>query len=114
MTDPEQAEYLEEIAELERRLVELEESEAAPELLQEYSTEVSVLKALLEATLRLRERLLEEPELAVQLSQRGFSAGRFSDLYAFVYDASLEIERAGEAFAREITGTDFAGLLREG
>ncbi len=113
MNDPQQAEYLEEIAELERKLAQLEEAEAAPEVLEEYATELDVLRALLEAARRLQGSLRAAPELGARLAARGFQSDRFSDLYAFVYESALELEEEGPAFAREVRRTDFGERLLE-
>lgn len=112
MQDAQQAEYLEEIGELQRKLVELQENEAAPALLDEYGTEIRILVALLEAARQVRERLVIEPELAAQLSARGFQPALFRDIYAFVYEAALEIEFEGTDFAHAVERTDFPALLR--
>jgi len=100
-----------EIAELQRKLVELQENEAAPTAIEEYSTEVKILTALLEASQQLHEQIQLRPELAENLLAGGFQADRFSDLYAFVYERALEIELGGSEFAQAIRRTDFAALL---
>ncbi|MGH7691671.1 MAG: hypothetical protein ACREOA_03070 [Candidatus Dormibacteria bacterium] len=112
MQDAQRAEYQEEVLELQRRLLELQENEAAPQLIEEYSTEVKILSALLAAATGLSAQLREDPELRQQLELRGFHANQFREVYAFVYEAALEIERSGVEFAREVEGTDFSQLLR--
>ena len=111
MQDAQHAEYQAEIAELQRKLVELQENEAAPTLIEEYSTEVKILTALLEAAQLLEDQVALRPELAENLLAGGFQADRFSDLYAFVYERALEIDRAGSEFAQAVRATDFASLL---
>jgi hypothetical protein len=113
MEDAQQADYLQEIAELQRKLVELQENEAAPALIEEYSVEVRILVALLEATKRLAEDFQSSPELASRLTLRGFQPTQFRELYAFVYEGALEIDLTGEEFARAVERTDFSALLRE-
>ncbi|MGA7172737.1 MAG: hypothetical protein WCB86_02150 [Candidatus Dormiibacterota bacterium] len=111
MQDAQQAEYQVEIAELQRKLIELQENEAAPALTEEYSAEVKILTALLEATQHLQEEIALRPELGENLLAGGFQADQFKDLYAFVYEKALEIELAGAEFAQAIRRTDFASLL---
>jgi hypothetical protein len=111
MQDAQQAEYQVEISELQRKLVELQENEAASALVEEYATEVKVLTALLESAQQLREQVSTHPELAERLLSGGFQAARFSDLYAYVYEQALEIDLAGAEFAQAIRRTDFAALL---
>ena len=113
MQDTQLVEYQQEIAELQRKLVELQENEAAPALIEEYSAEVRILSALLEAALTLSEELQTDPGLSSQLALRGFQPTQFREVYAFVYEAALEIDRAGAAFAREVERTDFSQLLRD-
>jgi hypothetical protein len=112
MEDTQQAEYLQEIRELQAKLAELQENESEPNLLEEYSTEIKVLVALLDAARDLQEKLAAEPELGEHLLARGFKPDRFRDIYAFVYEQALEIDRAGVEFAQAIRSTDFAALLR--
>jgi hypothetical protein len=113
MQDTQLVEYQQEIAELQRKLVELQENEAAPALIEEYSAEVRILSALLEAALTLSEELQTDPGLSSQLALRGFQPTQFREVYAFVYEAALEIDRAGAEFAREVERTDFSQLLRD-
>ncbi|MGC2192142.1 MAG: hypothetical protein WA751_07390 [Candidatus Dormiibacterota bacterium] len=111
MQDAQQAEYQVEIAELQRKLIELQENEAAPNLIEEYSTEVKILTALLEATQQFQEQIALRPELAENLLAGGFQAESFRDLYAFVYERALEVDLGGSEFAQAIRRTDFAALL---
>lgn len=111
MEDPEQVEYLEEITDLRRRLRALEEAEGAPELIAEYAVEVQLLEALLLAARELRETLVRDPELGEMMLLRGFSPGKFPDIYSFVYEAAMEIDQAGAALARAVAETDFSQLL---
>ncbi|HEY6538889.1 MAG TPA: hypothetical protein VI138_07625 [Candidatus Dormibacteraeota bacterium] len=113
MPDVQAAEYEAEIAELQRKLVELQENEAAPPLLEEYAAEVQILKALLGAARALERSLQEDQQLSSALALRGFQPGQFRDVYAFVYETALEIDKAGAQFAREIEATDFSLSLRE-
>jgi hypothetical protein len=113
MQNAQDAEYETEIAELQRKLVELQENEAAPALIEEYSAEVRVLTALLGAARALDQELRGDPELSSELAMRGFQPTQFREVYAFVYESALEIEKAGSEFAREVELTDFSQPLRE-
>jgi hypothetical protein len=113
LEDTQQAEYLQEIRELQGKLAELQENEAAPTLIEEYATEVKILLALLDAARELEEKVAAEPKLGEHLLARGLQPDRFRDLYAFVYEQALEIDRAGSEFAQAIRGTDFATLLAD-
>ncbi len=111
MQDTEQAEYLEEIADLKAKLNRLEEEQGDPELIEEYATEVRILAALLAAARQLAEELRLEPDLSDRLRMRGFSPTLFRDVYAFVYDSSLELDAQGLDFARAVERTNYSGLL---
>ncbi|MGC1185742.1 MAG: hypothetical protein WBA31_11435 [Candidatus Dormiibacterota bacterium] len=113
MQDAQVAEYQAEIAELQRKLIELQENEAAPPLIEEYSAEVRILTALLGAAQALDEELQGDPDLSAELSLRGFQPTQFREVYAFVYESALEIEKSGSEFAREIEQTDFSQQLRQ-
>lgn len=111
MDDPEQVEYVEEIADLRRRLTALEEASGDPQLIDEYATEVEVLEALLVAARELMASLTAQPELGERLLLQGFAPTKFQDVYSFVYDSAMEIESSGRELARKISLTDFASLL---
>jgi ketosteroid isomerase-like protein len=111
MEDTQQAEYLQEIRELQAKLAELQENESAPTVIEEYATEIKILVALLDAARELRDKVAAEPELGEHLVARGYKPDRFRDIYAFVYEQALEIEQAGVEFAQAIRATDFAALL---
>ncbi len=113
MDEPQQAEYLEEIADLRARLAKLEQDPADPTLIEEYATEVRLLEALLLAARELRDQLRTRPELAEKMSLHGFVATRFQDIYAFVYDRAIEIDLAGMDLARAVDQTNFAELLAD-
>ncbi len=112
MEDTQQTEFLQEIRELQAKLAELQENESEPTLLEEYSTEIRILVALLDAARDLREKVAAEAELAEHLLARGFKPDRFREIYAFVYEQALEIDRVGVEFAQAIRNTDFAALLK--
>ena len=111
MDEPQQAEFLEEIADLRARLAKLEQDQADPTLIEEYGTEVRLLEALLLAARELRDQIQARPELAEQMTVHGFSASSFQDIYAFVYDRAIEIDLAGRDLARAVDQTNFAELL---
>src|ERR1700691_3508439 len=111
MEDTQQAEYFQEIRELQAKLSELQENESEPTLIVEYDTEVKILVALLDAARELEDKVAAEPELGEHLLALVFKPDRFRDIYAFVYEQALEIDRAGAEFAQAIRGTDFAALL---
>ncbi|MGH7612032.1 MAG: hypothetical protein ACREN4_08435 [Candidatus Dormibacteria bacterium] len=112
MEEGEPQDYQQEIAELQAQLAELVENEAETSVTEEYSTEIRILRALLQAARRLQEQVRLDRELQTQLLARGFQPGRFRDLYSFVYDRSLELSSSGRAYADEVSSTDFAALLR--
>lgn len=112
MPEVEEAEYEEEIRELQRKLLELEENEAEPSLVEEYAAEVRILSALLAAARRLRSEIEGDRALGQELELRGLKSSQFKDVYSFVYEAALEFEESGAAYARAIDTTDFSQFLR--
>ncbi|HUY98291.1 MAG TPA: hypothetical protein VMW47_11855 [Verrucomicrobiae bacterium] len=100
-----------EIQDLRRRVGRLKAEQAAPTLIAEYEAELRVLEALAQAAEVTLAAVLASPELGDGLRLRGFTSTRFADVYAFVYDRSLELELEGREFARVIAATDFAALL---
>lgn len=111
MQDADQIEYIDEIADLKAKLNRLQEEHGDPTLLEEYASEVRILAALLAAARQLREDIRLDPKLGDQLRLRGFSPEIFRDVYAFVYDTSLEVDQEGPDFARAVEQTDYTALL---
>jgi hypothetical protein len=111
MDEAQHAEYVEEIGDLRARLVKLEQDQADPTLVAEFTAEVRILEALLLAAIDLRDQIRERPELVELLGARSFSATSFKDIYAFVYDCAIELELGNRDLAQAIEQTDFASLL---
>ncbi|HVD02920.1 MAG TPA: hypothetical protein VNF75_02090 [Candidatus Dormibacteraeota bacterium] len=111
MDENEQAEYLEEIADLRSRLARLVEEGGDPVLIDEFTVELRILEALLLAAREVQQQLRLDSELGEGLSARGFSPHSFKEVYAFVYDSAMEIELGGRELARAVSETDFVGLL---
>ncbi|MGH7609896.1 MAG: hypothetical protein ACREOD_08210 [Candidatus Dormibacteria bacterium] len=111
MEEDEPPEYVQEISELQGKLAQLIENEAEGSVIEEYTTEIRVLSALLDAARRLEVQVRASPQRQTQLLTRGFQPARFRDLYAFVYERSLELPSAGREYAHEVGSTDFAALL---
>jgi hypothetical protein len=105
-------EYQLEIRELRRRLAQLQEQEAAPELIDEYESEVRVHTALYEAARSVFAAGEGDRVMRETLTDLGFGDWSIDAAYSFVYDAAMDMPAAGRELAAEIDQTDFAGSLR--
>jgi hypothetical protein len=105
-------EYQLEIQSLRRTLAHLREEEADPALIEEYETEYRNLSSLYRAASETFAAEEQDPRLAGILASLGFGEWTLSNVYSFVYDASMELPvDDGRELARRIDETDYAASL---
>ena len=105
-------EYQLEIQSLRGTLARLREEEADSALIEEYETEYRNLSSLYKAATDTFEADLSEPRLPDALASLGFGDWTLSNVYSFVYDASMELPvDDGRELARRIDETDYAASL---
>lgn len=105
--------YSREIGELERQIEAMVEAEEDPKEIEELRMQLHVMRAIYEKATRLWEEGRDDPELPRLLALRGFGEWTMENVYAFVYEASVELPGEGHtAFLNEIKETDFSSLLR--
>jgi hypothetical protein len=105
-------EYQLEIQSLRRTLARLRDAEADPGLIEEYETEYRNLSSLYRAATETFDADRKEPRLPDALASLGFGDWTLSNVYSFVYDASMELPvDDGRELARRIDETDYAASL---
>ena len=105
-------EYQLEIQSLRRTLARLREADADPALIEEYETEYRNLSSLYRAASETFAADEKDPRLAEVLELLGFGEWTLSNVYSFVYDASMELPvDDGRELARRIDETDYAASL---
>jgi hypothetical protein len=105
-------EYQLEIQSLRRALAKLRDEEADSALIEEYETEYRNLSSLYKAATDTFDADLSEPRLPDVLASLGFGDWTLSNVYSFVYDASMELPvDDGRELARRIDETDYAASL---
>jgi len=105
-------EYQLEIQSLRRTLARLREEEADPALIEEYETEYRNLSSLYKAATETFDADRTEPRLPDALASLGFGDWTLTNVYSFVYDASMELPvDDGRELARRIDETDYAASL---
>jgi len=82
-----------------------------PALIEEHETEYRNLSSLYRAASETFAADEKEPRLAGILASIGFGDWTLSNVYSFVYDASMDLDADGRALATEIEETDYAGSL---
>ena len=96
-------EYQLEIQSLRRTLARLREEEADPALIEEYETEYRNLSSLYRAATDTFDADRNEPRLPDALASLGFGDWTLTNVYSFVYDASMELPvDDGRELARRI------------
>jgi hypothetical protein len=105
-------EYQLEIQSLRRTLARLREADADAALIEEYETEYRNLSSLYRAASETFAADEKDPRLAEVLESLGFGEWTLSNVYSFVYDASMELPvDDGRELARRIDETDYAASL---
>jgi len=104
--------YQKEIADLETQVEQLVEAEGDAKTIAELSMQLDILKAIYSRATDLYARGLKDEGLRYGLRIQGYGDWTLDNVYAFVYERSVELEpQAHRAFVGGIRTTDFALML---
>ena len=104
--------YQKEIADLEAQVERLVEGEGDAKTIAELSMQLEILKAIYTCVGDLYKRGLKDEGLRYGLRIQGYGDWTIDNVYAFVYERSVELEpRAHGTFVGGIKGADFALML---
>ncbi len=104
--------YQKEIADLERQVEQLVEAEGDAKTIAELSMQLEILKAIYTRATDLFQRGLKDDGLRYGLRIQGYGDWNLDNVYAFVYERSVELEpKAHSAFVVGIRSADFALML---
>jgi hypothetical protein len=104
--------YQKEIADLEAQVEALVEAEGDAKTIAELSMQMEILKALYTRATDLYRRGLKDEGLRYGLRIQGYGDWTLDNVYAFVYERSVELEpQQHSAFVGGIRSTDFALML---
>jgi hypothetical protein len=104
--------YQKEIADLETQVEQLVEAEGDARTIAELSMQLEILKAIYTRATDLLARGRKDESLPYGLRIQGYGEWTLDNVYAFVYERSVELEpRAHSAFVGGIKSTDFALML---
>jgi hypothetical protein len=104
--------YQKEIADLEAQVEQLVEAEGDPKTIAELSMQLEILKAIYARATDLLKRGSSDDGLRYGLRIQGYGDWTLDNVYAFVYERSVELEpKAHNAFVGGIKSTDFALML---
>jgi hypothetical protein len=104
--------YQKEIADLETQVQQLVEAEGDAKTIAELSMQLEILKALYARATDLYQRGVVDEGLRYGLRIQGYGDWTIDNVYAFVYERSVELEpKAHTAFVGGIRSTDFALML---
>jgi hypothetical protein len=105
-------EYSQEIAELQAQVDAMVEAEEDKKLIADLELQLQILKALYQQATQLLAEGEGNPDLCQQLAIRGYGDWTLDNVYAFVFDTSVDlpVDLQG-SFVGEIRDTDFATLL---
>jgi hypothetical protein len=104
--------YQKEIADLETQVEQLVEADGDAKTIAELSMQLDILRAIYSRALDLLARGRADEALRYGLRIQGYGDWNLDNVYAFVYERSVELEpRAHSAFVGGIRATDFALLL---
>ncbi|HSS59866.1 MAG TPA: hypothetical protein VLK30_00220 [Candidatus Limnocylindrales bacterium] len=104
--------YQKEIADLEVQVEQLVEAEGDAKTIAELSMQLEILKAIYARATDLLQRGRQDEGLRYGLRIQGYGDWNLDNVYAFVYERSVELEpRAHSAFVVGIRSADFALML---
>jgi hypothetical protein len=104
--------YQKEIADLETQVDQLVEVEGDAKTIAELSMQLEILKAIYARATDLYQRGLKDDGLRYGLRIQGYGDWTIDNVYAFVYERSVELEpNAHTAFVGGIKAADFALML---
>jgi hypothetical protein len=104
--------YQKEIADLERQVEQLVEAEGDAKTIAELSMQLEILKALYARATDLYQRGRTDEGLRYGLRIQGYGDWSLDNVYAFVYERSVELEAGPHsAFVGGIKNADFALML---
>ena len=104
--------YQKEIADLERQIEQLVEAEGDARTITELSMQLEILKAIYTRATDLLSRGRVDEGLRYGLRIQGYGEWSLDNVYAFVYERSVELEApAHHAFVGGIKNADFALML---
>ncbi|MEO8744560.1 MAG: hypothetical protein ABI334_03250 [Candidatus Dormiibacterota bacterium] len=104
--------YQKEIADLEAQVEQLVEEEGDARTIAELSMQLEILKAIYSRATDLLQRGKKDEDLRYGLRIQGYGEWTIDNVYAFVYERSVELEpKAHSAFVGGIKNADFALML---
>jgi hypothetical protein len=104
--------YQKEIADLEAQVEQLVEEEGDAKTIAELTMQLEILKAIYARALDLLQRGQHDDGLRYGLRIQGYGDWTLDNVYAFVYERSVELEpKAHSAFVGGIRSADFALML---
>ena len=104
--------YQKEIADLETQVDRLVEEEGDARTIAELSMQLEILRAIYARATDLYQRGAKDEGLRYGLRIQGYGDWNIDNVYAFVYERSVELEpRVHSAFVGGIKNADFALML---
>jgi hypothetical protein len=104
--------YQKEIADLETQIEQLVEADGDATTIAELSMQLEILKAIYARAIDLLQRGHKDEGLRYGLRIQGYGDWTLDNVYAFVYERSVELEpNAHHAFVGGIKAADFALML---
>jgi hypothetical protein len=104
--------YQKEIADLEVQVEQLVEQEGDAKTIAELTMQLEILKAIYARAADLLQRGQQDEGLRYGLRIQGYGDWTLDNVYAFVYERSVELEpKAHSAFVGGIKAADFALML---
>ncbi len=104
--------YQKEIADLERQIDQLIEAEGDAKTISELTMQLEILKAIYARAIDVYQRGRKDEGLRYGLRIQGYGDWSLDNVYAFVYERSVELEEGPHsAFVGGIRTADFALML---
>jgi hypothetical protein len=104
-------EYQIEIGQIRRELARLKAAEAARPIIEEVEAQLRILLALYHAAQETLDAGRHDARLRTALRELGFGDWTLTNVYSFVYEATLDAEPDGRDLANVIGHTDWTASL---
>jgi len=106
-------EYEKEIRDVQREIERLVEADGDAAAIRELEMQAQVLAAIYAQAQALLVKGETDSQLRSGLAMRGYGPWTLDNVYAFVYEAAVEMPAEGHGqFVRDVSHTDFGDLLQ--
>ncbi|HEV3232749.1 MAG TPA: hypothetical protein VG245_10915 [Candidatus Dormibacteraeota bacterium] len=103
-----------EMAEIRRRLHELDKQRGDPVIIDELEAQLRILEAFYATAWRVFEAGAEDIALRREFRELGWGDWTYQNVYSYIYERAMEIEPGRRELSSLIPEMDYAGMIHAG